>query len=217
MTKPIVHTHTSSGHPVEYVDEVIGSGAMKDVYFSPDRSYVVAFYKTPQDAAAKERLQMLTGPYRSNIFGQAGGNYWKNVFCWPTDVVETDGRTGIVIPTYPAHFFFRYGSKDDDFLGIKGKEKEGKWFASASNQNRFLDLRERGHWLNYLRIGLLISRAVRRLHAAGLAHSDLSYKNVLVDPVAGHASVIDLDGLVVRANTRRTSSVHRTLLHRKLS
>ncbi len=35
------------------------------------------------------------------------------------------------------------------------------------------------------------------MHAAGLAHSDLSYKNVLVDPVKGNASIIDLDGLVV--------------------
>jgi tRNA A-37 threonylcarbamoyl transferase component Bud32 len=29
----------------------------------------------------------------------------------------------------------------------------------------------------------LIARAVRRMHAAGLAHSDLSYKNILIDPV----------------------------------
>jgi DNA-binding helix-hairpin-helix protein with protein kinase domain len=35
------------------------------------------------------------------------------------------------------------------------------------------------------------------MHAAGLAHSDLSYKNVLVDPVGGNACLIDLDGLVV--------------------
>lgn len=27
------------------------------------------------------------------------------------------------------------------------------------------------NWLNYLKIGILISRAVRRMHAAGLAHS----------------------------------------------
>ena len=27
------------GSPVEFMDEVIGSGAMKDVYFSPDKSY----------------------------------------------------------------------------------------------------------------------------------------------------------------------------------
>jgi serine/threonine protein kinase len=35
------------------------------------------------------------------------------------------------------------------------------------------------------------------MHMAGLAHSDLSYKNVLVDPTSGHACVIDVDGLVV--------------------
>lgn len=35
------------------------------------------------------------------------------------------------------------------------------------------------------------------MHMMGLAHSDLSYKNVLVDPNGGHACVIDVDGLVV--------------------
>lgn len=42
-----------------------------------------------------------------------------------------------------------------------------------------------------------IARATRRLHYAGLSHSDLSYKNVLVDPQNGQACLIDLDGLVV--------------------
>jgi serine/threonine protein kinase len=58
-------------------------------------------------------------------------------------------------------------------------------------------VRERGNWLSYLRICVLIARATKRLHAAGLAHSDLSYKNVLVDPVGGNACIIDIDGLVV--------------------
>jgi hypothetical protein len=31
----------TDGSTVEFIDEVIGSGAMKDVYFSPDKSYVV--------------------------------------------------------------------------------------------------------------------------------------------------------------------------------
>jgi DNA-binding helix-hairpin-helix protein with protein kinase domain len=35
------------------------------------------------------------------------------------------------------------------------------------------------------------------LHAAGLCHSDLSYNNVLVDPVTGNACIIDADELVV--------------------
>jgi serine/threonine protein kinase len=192
-----IKTQTLDGQPIEFVDEIIGAGGMKDVYFSPDKSYVVGFFRTRQDFQAKDRLMMIAGRYRESIFNQVGGDYWQNLFCWPTGVVELKGRLGVVVPAYQKHFFFEYGSKNNDFLGIKGREKEGKWFASANNQNRFLDPRERGDWLNYLRIGILIARAVRRMHAAGLAHSDLSYKNVLVDPRHGHACIIDIDGLVV--------------------
>lgn len=193
----IIKTQTTDGKPIEYVDQIIGSGGMKDVYFSPDRSYVVAFFRDKQDFQAKERLEMIAGRFRENIYNNIGGEYWKNLYCWPTHVVEHDNKIGIVAPTYQKQFFFEFGSKNNDFLGIKEKEKEGKWFASASNQNRFLDPRERGNWQNYLRIGIMLSRAVRRLHAAGLAHSDLSYKNVLVNPVTGAACIIDIDGLVV--------------------
>jgi serine/threonine protein kinase len=35
------------------------------------------------------------------------------------------------------------------------------------------------------------------MHAMGLAHSDLSYNNVLIDPINKSACMIDLDGLVV--------------------
>lgn len=193
----VVKCKTVDGQAIEFVDDIIGSGAMKDVHFAPDKSYVVAFYKVLPDAQARDRLQMITGKYRDSIFGQAGGDYWRSLFCWPSAMVEHEGKLGIVVPTYQKHFFFEHGSKNNDFLGIKGREKEGKWFASANNQNRFLDPKERGDWLNYLRICIQIGRAVRRMHAAGLAHSDLSYKNVLVDPVKGNASVIDVDGLVV--------------------
>ena len=44
------------GSIVELVDEVRGSGAMKDVYFSPDGNYVVGFFRKPQDANSKDRL-----------------------------------------------------------------------------------------------------------------------------------------------------------------
>ena len=39
----IIKLTTVGGKPVEYVDEIIGQGGMKDVYFSPDKSYAVAF------------------------------------------------------------------------------------------------------------------------------------------------------------------------------
>jgi hypothetical protein len=33
-----IRLKTLDGQPIEFVDQIIGSGAMKDVYFSPDRS-----------------------------------------------------------------------------------------------------------------------------------------------------------------------------------
>ena len=196
MAKTIKLT-ANDGSLVEFTDKVIGSGAMKDVYFSPDKSYVVGFFREKQDFNSKDRLENITGIYRERIFNQQGGDYWKDLFCWPTKTVEHEGKIGIVCPTYQSHYFFKYGSVNNDFLGIKGKEKEGKWFASAKNQNKFLALEEKGDWFKYFQICIRISRAVKRLHAAGLAHSDLSYKNVLIDPTSGHASIIDIDGLVV--------------------
>jgi len=180
----------TDGSSVEFVDEVIGSGAMKDVYFSPDKSYVVGFFRTTQDANSKDRLQNITGLYRERIFNQVGGEYWKNVFCWPTKMVEWNGKVGIVCPAYDKHFFFSSGR-------FKGKEKEGKWFASAKLRNNFLEADQKGDWLRTFHMCIQIARAVKRLHAAGLAHSDLSYKNVLVDPQTGSACIIDCDGLVV--------------------
>jgi serine/threonine protein kinase len=185
------------GTPVEFVDGEPKQGGMKDVYFSPDRSYVVAFFRDRLDPAGRDRIAAIVGPYRDRIFNQEGGDYWRDILCWPSAIVEYQGRTGIVVPAYQPHFFFQYGSKNDDFLHIKGHEKSGKWFASASNRNKFLDPREKGTWLSYLRLCILMSRGVKRLHAAGLAHSDLSYNNVLVDPAGGHVAIIDIDGLVV--------------------
>jgi serine/threonine protein kinase len=210
----IVTCKTKDGKTIQYVDEVIGSGSMKDVYFSPDKSYVVAFYHKPQNDQARERINMITGRYRQNIFEQSGGDYWKGLFAGLQMLSSTATRWGLWCPPISSTFF-RYGSKNNDFLGIKGREKEGKWFASANNQNKFLDPRERGNTLNYLKVCLLLTRAVRRMHAAGLCHSDLSYKNVLIDPELGHACIIDVDGLVVPGKYPPTWLAHQILLPRK--
>jgi serine/threonine protein kinase len=196
MTK-IVTVTAADGSSVQFVDELKASGGMKDVYFSPNRDYVVAFFRGPADAALRERLAMITGTYRERIMNQPGGEYWRKLFCWPTTLLEHNGRIGVVAPFYESDFFFKHGSRNNDALGIQGREKEGKWFASPSNRNKFLDPRELGDWMMQIRLCLMIARAVRRMHAAGLAHSDLSYKNVLIDPTTGRACLIDIDGLVV--------------------
>ena len=180
----------SDGSTVEFYDEIKAQGGVKDVYFSVDKTYVVAFYRTPVNANDKDRISNIVGVYRERIFNSAGGNYWKQMFAWPTKMVEWNGKTGIVMPFYDKRYFFQGGKFD-------GKEKEGKWFASAKLMNRFVEPDQKGSFLTRLHMCIKIARAVRRLHAAGLAHSDLSYKNILVDPLTGSACIIDDDSLVV--------------------
>lgn len=201
MSTKVVSSIINVGTSYEYVDNGEPMrGGMKDVYFSPDKTYVVAFYRSKLDFNAKERLRLIVTRYKDDFFGREGGDFWKTLYCWPYDVVEANGLTGIVVPTYDKRFFFKKGYANNDIL--RGKEKEGKWFASAKfrvrNSKTRLDDSELGTWLSYFQVGVNIARGVKRLHAAGLAHSDLSYKNVLIDPSANAgANIIDIDGLVV--------------------
>mgnify|MGYP007028084234 CR=1 FL=1 len=135
----VVSIKATDGSEVKFINEIRGAGAMKDVYFSPCGTYVVAFFRDKQDYNARERLENIVGTYRERIFDQPGGDYWRGLFCWPTKIVEHEGKVGVVAPTYRKNFFFEFGSSKNDFLKIKGKEKEGKWFASANHQSRHLD------------------------------------------------------------------------------
>lgn len=190
----------NTGKTYQFVDDGEPmSGGMKDVFFSPDRTYVVAFYRDPQDDQSKERLRRIVTQYYDSFFNKEGGQYYKSLYSWPTDVVDFHKVTGIVVPVYNSNFYFKKGYANNELL--KGKEKEGKWFASArfrsAKSRTRLDDTELGDWLSYFQVGVNIARGVKRLHAAGLAHSDLSYKNVLIDPVSKTAAIIDIDGLVV--------------------
>ncbi|MDR1165597.1 MAG: kinase [Deltaproteobacteria bacterium] len=184
-------TSPTDGSTVRFVYEDPKQGGVKDVYFDPNKQYAVAFFRKKLDFNGKERINRLVGPYRQSIFEREGGDYWKPLFRWPEKVVEYDGRTGIVLPFYEKHFFF--GPK----TSLAGAEKEGYWFASAKNFNKSVPPEEKGALLGFLQVCLNLSRATKRLHAAGLAHSDLSYKNCLIDPTSGSACIIDIDGLVV--------------------
>lgn len=185
----------------EYVDDGNPKqGGVKDVYFSPDRKYVVAFFREKLDYNQKERINRIVKLYLENIKkGNASDYFLDEIFRWPYDAVEKDGLTGVVVPIYNKNFFFAKGYEANDT--IKGGEKVGKWFTSPSFRNKqyplSLDKSELGNWLSYFQIAINICRGVKKMHQMGLAHSDLSYNNVLVDPVSKSASIIDLDGLVV--------------------
>jgi serine/threonine protein kinase len=190
-----------NGTSYQYVDNGDPkSGTAKNVYFSPDKKYVVAIFKEKQDFNQKERLKRITSDYLNRIKNNDGGDYYLDeVYRWPTDVIEINGNTGIIVPIYNSKFFFQKGYATQDL--IKGEEKNGKWFAGAKFRNRqfplSLDSSELGKWLNYFQVCVNLSRGVKKMHQMGLSHSDLSYNNVLIDPLTGSACMIDLDGLVV--------------------
>ncbi len=176
------------------------AGGMKKTYFGPNRDYVVQLYhnlnaaKDPQRLARLEAILTRFNPTLPESQGGARGvsqesaDYFKKLFCWPTAIVVKP-QLGIVAPAYSTNYFFATGS-------FKGQEKKGRWFSSPKLRKLLPEL-ERGSWINYFRLCILMARAVRRLHQAGLAHSDLSSNNILIDPSRGLSVVIDIDSLVV--------------------
>ena len=112
MAKDIHTAKSKDGKSYDFVVKADPpSGAMKYVYFSPNKDYVVGFFKEPQDARAMARLESITEKYRHDIFEQVGGDYWKDLFCWPEKIVEWEGKTGIIVPTYAKHFFFQHDKR----------------------------------------------------------------------------------------------------------
>lgn len=63
----------------------------------------------------------------TGFLNQEGGDYLKNLLCWPRATVEHNGRVGVVVPFFAKHFFFEHGSRNDDqMLGIRKREKAGE-------------------------------------------------------------------------------------------
>lgn len=179
----------ADGSTVEYIPTPIGEGAMKQVYFTADKSSVICFYKdrsAGSDPNRFDRLEKILGRY--NPTSDQNGEYFKQLFCWPTGIV-VQPQLGIITPTYPANYFFSTGN-------LAGKEKESTWFVRPKLRP-MLPEAERGSWINYFQICIRLARTIKRMHLAGLAHSDLSNKNVLIDPASGQCLVIDVDSLVV--------------------
>jgi serine/threonine protein kinase len=176
---------------------------MKYTYFAPDRSYVIQFYNNKADADynTRSRIEAIIGRYNPTLSERHGGaigtdealaEYYAKRFCWPSDVVVSP-EFGIVCPTYPKNFFF--DSAASDVLNLFGKDKKSNWFTSSNR--KFLHKTELGDFRTALACSILLARSVRRLHQAGLAHSDLSNNNVLIDPCSGDSCIIDIDSLVV--------------------
>ena len=195
----------TDGRKIQYViTDNPPRGGMKYTYFAPDRSYVVQFFlrrDEARDPDVRRRLEAIIGKYnptRSEEDGGAQGSsrtmaeYFSKKFCWPSAIVQSP-EFGVVCPAYPKNFLFQAGSSG--VLELAGKDKRSNWFTTRNR--RFLRLEELGNFRSMLQISTSLARSVRRMHQAGLAHSDLSCNNVLIDPQSGSCVVIDIDSLVV--------------------
>ena len=169
-------------------------GGMKYTYFAPDKSYVVQFFLDPAAEAIIGRYNPTLAETKGGARGNtpAAAEYFADLFCWPTAIV-VEPEFGIVCPAYPKNFFF--GKDASRQLDLAGKDKKGSWF--TNRVRKYLEKAELGNFQTMLRLSIALARAVRRMHQAGLAHSDLSCNNVLVDPKSGSCVVIDIDSLVV--------------------
>jgi len=179
------------GQSIDYFPQKIAEGTMKDVYLSQNRELVLCFYKYLANQPTQHQLQRLRKIVRElnpTLVPQTNAHYWQHLFCWPTGIIQKP-RLGLIAPIYPKPYFFSSGR-------WQGSEKKSRWFISPKLRH-YLPTEEQGPWINFFKISILLARAVSRLHLAGLAHSDLSSNNVLVDPRTGQMLIIDLDSLVV--------------------
>ncbi len=205
MVDRIADAVLADGSKIQYVvKDNPPRGGMKYTYFAPDKSYVIQFFNDPalaKDSNIQKRVAAIIGKYnptKPEKDGGARGNseamaaYFAGKFCWPTAIVKSP-EFGIVCPAYPDNFFFTELSSA--VLDLKGKDKKSNWFTSRNR--RFLELDELGDFRAMLQMSISLARSIRRMHQAGLAHSDLSNNNVLIDPKTGSCVVIDIDSLVV--------------------
>ncbi|MEG6521994.1 serine/threonine-protein kinase [Desulfotomaculum sp. 1211_IL3151] len=176
----------ADGTRVAYLPEIIGEGSEGVVHFTADRKSVIKFYKDDDDLRDPERMERIINiveKYNPTLDTRSG-EYWKKLYCWPDGLVVSP-KLGVRVPIYPKNFFTNDGT-----------EKKLSWFVNPKSR-KLIPQEERGTWLGHLQMAITMARSTRRLHSAGLAHSDLSYNNFLGDPVNGMTVMIDLDGLVV--------------------
>jgi len=194
----------TDGRIIEFDDSKSMAGGEKIVFFTKDKKEVVCFFfKGLHDRGERRRrLDKIIGSF--NPTNGQNGDYWKEHFCWPTHIIDGDNSLsksfldgnnildpplGIVTPSYRGNFFF----KNSVGSVVEGN---GRWF-TREKCRKLVPIDHRGMFLNYLQVCTKMARAMRRMHFAGLAHSDLSNKNVLIAPKYGDACIIDIDSLVV--------------------
>ena len=62
----IIKIKAEDGSDVEFYDEIKAQGGIKDVYFSPSKKYVVAFYRKTLKELKPSEKAILASPFNFN-------------------------------------------------------------------------------------------------------------------------------------------------------
>lgn len=169
----------------QYEDKPWRSGAQGEIYRSADQQHVhLVKLLTPRPGSSPDwmsrRIKQVDKILADYDVIQRDP-YWEELFSWP--------ERRVVSP--------RPGVRMRNVQGLT--RIDSYFFANAYKQ---LSPEQKGWWIGHIACAIKMARAVRRLAAYGLCHSDLSDKNMLVDPFHGRMTVIDCDSLVVPGELR---------------
>lgn len=167
----------ADGSKIECEDQPFAEGGEGLLFWDKAGTHVIKLYKNvdPQRLAA---LQKIIGPEYSVVLGEP---YWDELFAWPKAIIIQPalGLTMLRAPKGTMELRWFLGAKQRRVLAVKhGLDKLGNWRSNLS-------------------MAIKMARVVKRMHFRGLCHSDLSFRNFLVDPQQNRVILIDCDGLVV--------------------
>lgn len=159
------------GRYVTCEPKALGQGGVGRVFRTLEGGHVIKLFHHPTPELEKS-LELIVGDYRRI----AGDPEWAALYRWPDAIVVEPGL-GVRMPIVGEGFH------------------ELSWLlllrALASRPASWRS------WRLRLAIAQALASAVTRLHGNGLAHSDLSPRNIWVHPERGQVTLIDIDGLVV--------------------
>lgn len=163
----------SDGTREHYEDQPFAKGAQGSIYRSQDKRFVVKLLEPRACTPERQRqLDAIIGQY--NVVQNSP--YWDELFTWP--------QKRAVSPSMGVRT--RY---------VTGLTRLDYYFFPGSFQR--LPPEQKGWWIGRVAVAIKLARAVERLSNAGLCHSDLSEKNVMVDSFDGRMVILDCDSLVV--------------------
>jgi len=157
------------------IDDNAKIGGEGSVYFSVDGKYAVKIYHetVPQREVLLKKIMRL--------FKTLPADQEKFILP-PLALVDThEGKeaTGFIMRRVDAQF-------EELIYLMMSPVKAASYF-------------ERGYtWAHYLRLTRSITNALVVLHGKGCAHTDIHYKNFLVNIDSGEAVMLEMDGVVVR-------------------